>query len=88
VTLRKYQLPRFRGQDQPIADDRAAGDDGLPKALREIITKITVMPAPARQAPEIKVEGHLEILLSETASEATVRTMIPRFSALDWCARR
>jgi len=28
----------------------------LVKALREIVTKVTVMPAPARQAPEIRIE--------------------------------
>jgi hypothetical protein len=49
--------------DQLIADDLVAGDDGLAKALREIITKVTVMPAPTRQAPEIRIEGYLETLL-------------------------
>ena len=52
--------------DQVIAGDLAEGDDGLAKALREFLTKITVMPAPSRQAPEIKLEGYLEALLKQT----------------------
>jgi site-specific DNA recombinase len=52
--------------DQLIADDLAAGDDGLAKALREIVTKVTVMPAPAREAPLIRIGGYLETLLNQS----------------------
>jgi hypothetical protein len=48
--------------DQLIADDLAAGDDGLVRALGDILTKVTVMPAPTRQAPEIRIDGYLETL--------------------------
>lgn len=54
--------------DQLIADDLAAGDDGLAKALREILTKVTVMPAPTGQPPRIEIEGYLETLLKQAGS--------------------
>ena len=53
--------------DKLMADDLAAGDDGLAKALREIVTSVSVMPAPARQPPEIKIEGYLETLLKQSS---------------------
>ena len=52
--------------DQLIAGDLAAGDDGLAKALRDIVTKVSVMPAPARQPFEIRIEGYLETLLKQS----------------------
>lgn len=58
--------------DQLIAGDLAEGDDGLAKALREIVTQVSVMPAPARQAPEIKIEGYLETLLKQTFEDRSV----------------
>ena len=51
--------------DQLIAADLAAGDDGLAKALRQIVTQVSVMPAPPRQPVEIRIEGCLETLLNQ-----------------------
>jgi len=62
----RYLADLDRRLDQLIADDLAAGDDGLAKALREIVTAVTVMPAPAGRAPEIKIEGYLEALLKKS----------------------
>lgn len=58
--------------DQLIAGDLAESDEGLAKALRAIIDKVSVMPAPARQPPEIRIEGHLEILLKRSFGECSL----------------
>ncbi|MDA9506117.1 hypothetical protein XI09_16045 [Bradyrhizobium sp. CCBAU 11386] len=55
--------------DQLIAGDLSDGDDGLAQALRAIVDRVSVMPAPARQAPEIRIEGHLETLLKQSFGE-------------------
>lgn len=54
--------------DRLIADDLAAGDDGLRRALRDILTQVTVMPTPTREAPEIRIVGYLESLLKQAGS--------------------
>jgi Site-specific recombinases, DNA invertase Pin homologs len=46
-----------------IGADLAEGDSGLALALRSLIDTVTVMPAPAREAPVIRVSGHLASLL-------------------------
>ena len=51
--------------DQLIAGDLAAGDDGLAKALREIVSSVTVTPS-AEEMPVIKIEGALETLLNRS----------------------
>jgi hypothetical protein len=58
--------------DEVIAGDLAAGDDGLAKALRQIVTAVTVMPAPAGEKPEIKIEGYLETLLKPTFEDRSI----------------
>jgi site-specific DNA recombinase len=59
--------------DAMIAADLSAGDDGLANALRAIVDRVSVIPAPARQAPEIRIEGHLETLLKRSFGECPVR---------------
>ncbi len=46
-----------------IGADIAEGDHGLAQALRSLIETVTIMPAPAREAPVIRVSGHLASLL-------------------------
>lgn len=46
-----------------IGGDLKAGDGGLADALRKLVDKVTVMPAPAGTPPTIVVQGRLEALL-------------------------
>jgi hypothetical protein len=58
--------------DRMIAGDLAEGDDGLAQALRAIVERVSVMPAPARQAPEVRIEGHLAALLNAAFPDCSV----------------
>jgi hypothetical protein len=58
--------------DQLIAGDLADGDEGRAKALRAIVDRVSVMPAPAQQAPEIRIEGHLETLLKRSFGDCPI----------------
>jgi site-specific DNA recombinase len=58
--------------DRLIQGDLADGDEGLAKALRAIVDRVSVMPAPARRAPEIRIEGHLEALLKQSFGECSI----------------
>jgi len=46
-----------------IGADLAEGDDGIAQALRALVETVTIMPAPAGEAPQVRVAGHLESLL-------------------------
>jgi site-specific DNA recombinase len=53
-----------------IGADLAAGDDGLAQALRALVDTVTIMPAPAGEAPEVRIAGHLESLMKLDAFPA------------------
>jgi hypothetical protein len=46
-----------------IQDDIAAGDTTIADALRKLIQRVTVIPAPACTLPTIQAHGRLETLL-------------------------
>jgi site-specific DNA recombinase len=50
-----------------IGADLAEGDDGIAQALRALVETVTIMPAPAGEAPQVRVAGHLESLLKSDA---------------------
>jgi site-specific DNA recombinase len=49
--------------DELINSDLAEGDDGLARMIRNLISAVTVMPAPAGTSPAIEVKGHLAALI-------------------------
>lgn len=48
-----------------IGADMAEGDNGLATVLRSLIDTVTVVPAPAGEAPVVRVSGHLASLLGK-----------------------
>jgi site-specific DNA recombinase len=57
--------------DVLINSDLAEGDDGLARLIRNLLTTVTVMPAPAGTLPDIRIAGHLASLLADAFPQSS-----------------